>query len=158
MDSGGVIHLFIHVAAPGVVAALFFRPYWRGAWGWMLATMIVDADHLLADPVYDPERCSIGFHPLHSWPAIGVYALLLIVSLISVHRREAGASPGEPGGPAARRHPLPAHGRDREGVASRRGFRNARDEGSRMRAVRIVAAGLLVHMAADGLDCLAMGG
>ena len=42
----------------------------------MVATMIVDLDHLLADPIYDPERCSIGFHPLHTTPAIAVYVLL----------------------------------------------------------------------------------
>lgn len=42
----------------------------------MLATMLVDLDHLLARPIYDPERCSIGFHPLHTAPAIVGYALL----------------------------------------------------------------------------------
>ena len=31
----------------------------------MLATMVVDLDHLLADPILDPQRCGIGFHPLH---------------------------------------------------------------------------------------------
>ena len=40
----------------------------------MIATMLVDLDHLLAQPMYDPNRCSIGFHPLHTWPAILVYA------------------------------------------------------------------------------------
>ena len=45
----------------------------------MLATMLVDLDHLLASPVYDSARCSIGFHPLHQWPAIGVYALMSFV-------------------------------------------------------------------------------
>ena len=39
----------------------------------MLATMAVDVDHLLATPAYDPQRCSIGFHPLHRAPAIAVY-------------------------------------------------------------------------------------
>ena len=33
----------------------------------MMSTMLVDLDHLLASPVYDPARCSIGFHPLHGW-------------------------------------------------------------------------------------------
>ena len=42
----------------------------------MMATMLVDLDHLLADPVYDPERCSIGFHPLHEPMLIGLYAVL----------------------------------------------------------------------------------
>jgi hypothetical protein len=36
----------------------------------------VDLDHLLAHPVIDPCRCSIGFHPLHTWPAIIMYGLL----------------------------------------------------------------------------------
>lgn len=43
----------------------------------MMATMAVDLDHLLAVPVYDPNRCSIGYHPLHSYYAIGVYVILL---------------------------------------------------------------------------------
>jgi len=48
----------------------------------MMATMIVDLDHLMAVPVYDPDRCSIGFHPLHTYPAIGVYFLLLLIPQI----------------------------------------------------------------------------
>lgn len=48
----------------------------------MIATMLVDADHLLADPIYDPERCSIGFHPLHTMPAIAIYAVLFALPLI----------------------------------------------------------------------------
>ena len=43
----------------------------------MLGTMLVDADHLLAKPVFDPTRCSIGYHPLHSYYAIAVYVVLL---------------------------------------------------------------------------------
>lgn len=43
----------------------------------MLATMLVDVDHLLATPLFDPTRCSINFHPLHTYWAMGVYVLLL---------------------------------------------------------------------------------
>lgn len=43
----------------------------------MLATMLVDLDHLLATPIFDPGRCSINFHPLHSYWAMLVYVLLL---------------------------------------------------------------------------------
>ena len=46
----------------------------------MLAAMIVDLDHLLADPIYDPNRCGLGFHPLHSWPAIVVYLVLTVIA------------------------------------------------------------------------------
>ena len=35
-------------------------------------------DHLLAEPIYAPDRCSIGFHPLHTAPAVAVYAGLLL--------------------------------------------------------------------------------
>lgn len=41
------------------------------------ATIVVDLDHLLADPIYDPGRCSIGFHPLHTaWPITGYFVML----------------------------------------------------------------------------------
>ena len=45
----------------------------------MLATMIVDFDHLLASPVFDPNRCSIGFHPMHTYPAVFLYMVLTIL-------------------------------------------------------------------------------
>lgn len=34
---------------------------------------LVDMDHLLANPIYDPNRCSIGFHPLHTPVVILIY-------------------------------------------------------------------------------------
>ena len=42
----------------------------------MISTMIVDIDHLLATPIYQADRCSINFHPLHSYFAIGVYFIM----------------------------------------------------------------------------------
>ena len=69
----------------------------------MVLTMAVDLDHLWADPIYDPNRCSIGLHPLHTFPAILVYCALLAV-------------------PRA----------------------------------RLVAWGLLIHMALDASDCMRM--
>lgn len=72
------IHLALHILVPGVVAKIFYKPHWVKAWLVMLATMLVDLDHLLAIPVFDPNRCSIGFHPLHSYYAIAVYILLFL--------------------------------------------------------------------------------
>lgn len=43
----------------------------------MLATMFIDLDHLLASPVFDSGRCSINFHLLHSYWAMGIYMLML---------------------------------------------------------------------------------
>jgi hypothetical protein len=76
MTLRAVLHLLLHGIVPGAVAWLFFRPRWRTAWLVMLATMLVDLDHLLAQPIFDPNRCSIGFHPLHTAPAILIYGLL----------------------------------------------------------------------------------
>lgn len=85
---------------PGLVAWLFFRKDWVKVSLIMVATYLVDLDHLLATPMYDPDRCGIGFHPLHSYWAIGVYFLMLFY-----------------------------------------------------KPMRIVALGLLIHMALDYIDC-----
>lgn len=61
---------------PLLVALAFFRPHWQRSFWLMLATMLVDSDHLLATPIYDPQRCSIGFHPLHQFFPIAIYVAL----------------------------------------------------------------------------------
>lgn len=67
----------------------------------MCATIAVDVDHLLADPVYDPHRCSLGFHPLHNTGPIALYGIAALWAKL-----------------------------------------------------RLVAIGLLIHMALDGIDCV----
>ena len=76
------VHLLSHFIAPGVAAKWAYADRWKSAWVIMVATIIVDLDHLLANPVYDPNRCGIGFHPLHSFPAIGFYLLMLLIPKI----------------------------------------------------------------------------
>jgi len=71
-----IVHLALHGAVPAAIAYAFYRDRFWQAWLMMLAGVLVDVDHLLADPVYDPGRCSIGFHPLHGYAAIGAYALM----------------------------------------------------------------------------------
>ena len=71
-----VAHLLLHFIVPGAVSRLVYPNRWRYAWLVMVATMVVDLDHLLADPIYDPNRCSIGFHPLHSYALLVVYLVL----------------------------------------------------------------------------------
>ncbi len=44
----------------------------------MLSAFLIDLDHLLATPIFDANRCSINFHPLHSYYAIALYIILLI--------------------------------------------------------------------------------
>ena len=84
-----------------LVARVVYKKNFYQAWLIMSLMIIVDLDHLLADPVFDPQRCSIGFHPLHSYVAIGIYVVLLVIS-----------------------------------------------------KTQLYAAGLLIHMALDGIDCL----
>lgn len=99
-----VIHIALHFLVPALVARIAYANKWKYAWLVMVSTMLVDLDHLLAEPLYDPGRCSMGFHPLHTWPAVVFYAVMLVVPKL-----------------------------------------------------RLVAAGLLIHMALDSIDCMWMG-
>lgn len=71
------VHYFLHFVFPVFIALAFYRKNWKKAYLILLATMLVDLDHLFADPVFDPDRASIGFHFLHSYFAIAVYFLML---------------------------------------------------------------------------------
>jgi len=73
------IHYGLHFIFPIAIAYVFFKDKWKKAYLMMLATMLIDLDHLLATPLFDPMRCSVGFHPLHSSWAIGFYAILFFV-------------------------------------------------------------------------------
>jgi hypothetical protein len=72
------IHYGIHFGLPLLIALLFFKSYWLKAYGIMILGMLIDLDHLLANPIFDSNRCSINFHPLHSYYAIAVYISLLL--------------------------------------------------------------------------------
>lgn len=94
-----VIHYSLHLIAPGLIAYIFFKAHWKRVWVILLMTMLVDIDHLYAckhmfpvaggfkwmawshllncEHIFVPDRCSIGFHPLHSVWAIGFYAFML---------------------------------------------------------------------------------
>jgi len=76
----GILHIAFHFIAPAIFVALFFRADWKRAYIFLMLTMLVDLDHLLATPIYDPSRCSIGFHPLHRFYAIAVYIVLCFIA------------------------------------------------------------------------------
>ena len=71
-----VIHYGIHFIGPLLVALLFYKTQWKKAYGLMLLGLLIDLDHLLVTPIFEAGRCSINFHPLHSYYAIAVYVLL----------------------------------------------------------------------------------
>jgi hypothetical protein len=62
-----IIHYFLHFGFPFFIAYLGFRKDWKKVYLILLATMLVDIDHLLASPIFEAHRCSIQFHPLHTW-------------------------------------------------------------------------------------------
>ena len=69
----------LNFLVPALIAWFFFRSNWKNTWIIMLAAYIIDLDHLLATPIFDPARCSIGFHPLHSYYAIGICFILSFI-------------------------------------------------------------------------------
>jgi len=72
------IHYFLHFGFPLLIAYLFFKSDWKKVYLIFALSMIIDLDHLVANPIFDPNRCSINFHPLHTYYAIGIYFILLI--------------------------------------------------------------------------------
>ena len=75
-----MVHLVLHVLVPVVTARALDPTRWRSAALLMLGTMLVDVDHLLAEPIYDAQRCSIGFHPLHGLGPVAVYVVVALVA------------------------------------------------------------------------------
>ncbi|PWN06382.1 DUF6122 family protein [Rhodohalobacter mucosus] len=77
-----MLHILLHFMVPLAAAWLFYRDRMWTVYLILIATMAVDLDHLLADPIYDPNRCSIGFHPLHTIPAIAAYVILFLLPFL----------------------------------------------------------------------------
>ncbi|WP_109438144.1 MULTISPECIES: DUF6122 family protein [Aquimarina] len=72
-----ILHYSFHFIIPLIIALLFFPKQWKKVYLIFLGSMLIDLDHLLANPIFDPNRCSVGFHPLHSYYAIAVYCISL---------------------------------------------------------------------------------
>jgi len=63
-----------------MVAVVFYKKHWIKTYAILLSAFVIDFDHLLTSPIFDPNRCSINFHPLHSFLAIFLYVCLLVPS------------------------------------------------------------------------------
>ena len=70
-----IIHYSLHFIVPAIISYLFFKEKWVKVYLIFLASMLVDLDHLLATPIFAENRCSINFHPLHTYVAIFFYFL-----------------------------------------------------------------------------------
>lgn len=77
-----MLHIALHFIVPGIVVLWLFRTNGWVIYFVMISTMLVDVDHLLTSPVYDAMRCSIGFHMLHDFWGIGLYAILCFIPRI----------------------------------------------------------------------------
>ncbi len=73
------IHYFLHFFVIIGIAYWYSPKQWKLNYIILLATMIVDIDHLWANPIFDPMRCSIGYHTFHSTFFISTYLTTLIV-------------------------------------------------------------------------------
>jgi hypothetical protein len=73
------IHYCLHFGFPFIVAYVFFKKDWKKVYLLLIATMLVDLDHLVASPIFEANRCSINFHPLHTFYAMLVYFVLLFL-------------------------------------------------------------------------------
>ncbi len=67
------LHYGIHFLIPILLALIFFKENRIQVMLILLAGIVLDIDHVFANPIFDPNRCSIGFHPLHSYLLIPVY-------------------------------------------------------------------------------------
>ncbi|MAX66953.1 MAG: DUF6122 family protein [Bacteriovoracaceae bacterium] len=73
------IHYGLHFLFPAFLAKAFWPQKWKKVWGIFLLSMLVDLDHLLSEPIFDPYRLSVGNHLLHSYPAIFIYFICLFI-------------------------------------------------------------------------------
>jgi hypothetical protein len=72
-----IFTLLLHTGFHFFIAFIFFRKRWKKAYLILIATMLIDLDHLLVEPIFETNRCSINFHLLHTYYAMLIYLLLL---------------------------------------------------------------------------------
>ncbi len=74
-------NIVIHLAADIILAVLILQflektkseKRFLAVTGILFASNLIDLDHLIANPIYDAARCSINFHPLHSFFMFPIY-------------------------------------------------------------------------------------
>lgn len=79
-----ILHYGIHFLLPIAVGFIFFKENRARIILIMLAAILIDVDHLLVTPIFDPNRCSINFHPLHTYWAMGVYFVFLFIKPLRI--------------------------------------------------------------------------
>jgi Family of unknown function (DUF6122) len=72
-----VVHYSMHFVVPLFIALLIDKNNYLKIFAILLSTMIMDVDHLFANPIFMANRCSINFHFMHH-----LYWLPIYISLI----------------------------------------------------------------------------
>lgn len=72
------IHYGLHFLLPLAIAIWFYKPKALKVYILFLLAFLIDLDHLLATPIFSPNRCSINYHFMHSYYAITIYSILTI--------------------------------------------------------------------------------
>ena len=72
------VHYSIHFLVPVIIAYTVYKKDFTRVAIILLCGIVIDADHLLASPIFDPNRCSLNFHLLHTYPFIALYVLLFL--------------------------------------------------------------------------------
>ena len=71
-----IVHYGIHFLVPMLIAFYLFKDKKLKVLLILLAGILLDLDHLFANPIFDSNRCSIGFHPLHEYILFPLYLVL----------------------------------------------------------------------------------
>lgn len=74
-----ILHYGGHWLVPFAIGWLICRDRWWQVGLVIASANLIDLDHLLANPIFDPNRCSIGFHLLHGWQAALIYVAMLFI-------------------------------------------------------------------------------
>jgi hypothetical protein len=85
-------NILIHIASNLIIVGIIylFSKYiikkdfnWKFASVLLISSNFIDVDHFLATPIFDAARCSINFHPLHSWYMFPIYLIGLFIKKYS---------------------------------------------------------------------------
>ncbi|WP_121667613.1 DUF6122 family protein [Mesonia aquimarina] len=70
-----LVHYGLHFGAIVLIAYFYDAKKWKFYWFILALTMLIDLDHLWATPIFEPNRCSINFHFLHTYIAWFFYVI-----------------------------------------------------------------------------------
>lgn len=80
----GFAHYFLHFLLPPIICCVLKIKDWKKVSLFLVGANLIDLDHLLAEPIFQADRCSINFHPLHTHYALVLYCLMALTPKLSL--------------------------------------------------------------------------